>query len=141
MMHQEQDSKYCIRYFENGVYDSIRAPSNRDGGNSHVKAHDEAMRILVRDLNRTSALDRNDPERDVRALVEVYNENHNKTLVSVYDAESHSGSIPAWDASISIKSLSVAHRMGQKAAGKISSGTEKAGSVLNLLKKPGWEEL
>jgi hypothetical protein len=141
MMHHGRDSEYRIQYFQNGVYNSIKAASNRDGGDSHVEAHDEAMRILVRDLNRTSALDRNDPERDVRAVVEVYNENHNKTLVSVYDAESHSGSRPAWDASISIKSLSVAHRIGKKAAGTISSGTGKAGSVLKRLQKPGWEQL
>ena len=119
----------------------MHAPSNLDGDKSQMKAHNEAMGILVSDLNRNSAVDRNHPDKDVRAMVKLYNANHKTTLISVYDEKDHIGERPVWDVLVSIKSVSIAHRIGKKVVDKFSSGTRKGGSLLNRLRKPEWEEL
>ena len=140
-LRQQGGSKYCIQYFETGVYNSLHSPSNLDGDKSQMKAHNEAMRILVSDLNRNSALDRNYPDGDVGAMVRLYNKNHKKTHVSVYDAESHSGERPVWDVLVSIKSVSVAHSTANEVVGKLSSGIEQASRVWRGLRRRGFEQL
>jgi len=106
-----------------------------------MKAHNEAVRILVSDLNRNSVLDRNYPDSDVKAMVQLYNANHKETLISVYDEKDHIGERPVWDVLVSIKSVSIAHRIGKKVVDKFSSGTRKGASLLSRLREPDWEEL
>jgi len=95
----------------------------------------------VDDLSIGSALDYNDPDRDVGEMVKEYDNEDKRTHFSVHDAEKPSGSSLVFSATISIVSETVAHHMAKEVVGKFSSGAEEAARVLKRLRRRDYEQL
>jgi len=140
-MIRQKISEYRIEYSKSGVYDYARSPSDLIGGSSQVGGHEAAVTELVQVLNTRGGLDRNDPDWNVKSLVERYNERQKEMEVSLSEAKSHSGSNPVWSATVSVKSKNIPYSVAKGLGQKISTSAEKAMSALVRRKRQGWEEL
>lgn len=139
-MGQTQSSIYQVKYYRNGNYDYSRV----NNGTSPVQAHEEAMTELVYACNGQSFTDKNDPERDVANLVEIFDRRDKKFQLSVSDGVTYSGPQLGWAALVSVHSEIPAPSFKDRLIRKVNSGTGRASRSLKKSSKPdgdGWQRL